>query len=124
MQKLSSDQIAQLTFDNSLVTEMQVNPESKTLTIHCDRAFLDQGDESLEIQDLVLSVVGYDVIRARIYNDEDFEIVEATNKTYHFADLCEFTHEGSKIMISGFSTQEGSWSDYSIEGGDFSVAHA
>ena len=123
MQNLTSDQLAQLTFDNSVVTEMQVNAESKSLTIRCDRAFLDEGDESLEIHNVVLSVIGFDDIRARIYNDEDFELVDASNAEHHLAELCEFTYDDSKVMISGFSTQEGSWSDYSIEGGELAVAY-
>lgn len=123
MQNLTKDQIAQLSFDNSLVTAMNVNPAEKSVTITLDRAFLDNLDEAVEIHGVVLSVSGYEDVVARIYNDEEFVTVDAADEAHFFAELCEFTHEGSKTMISGFSTQEGSWSDYTFEGGVFTVAH-
>ncbi len=123
MQNLTSDQLAELTFDNSAVTEMNVDPASKTLTIQCDRAFLDRGDDTVEIQNVIISVTGYDDIQARIYDDESFVNVEVSDETYHLAEICEFTADGKKTMFSGFSNQEGAWSDYTIEGGVFAVAH-
>lgn len=123
MQNLTKDQVAQLSFDNSLVTAMNVNPAAKSVTITLDRAFLDNLDEAVEIHGVVLSVSGYEDVVARIYNDEEFVTVDAADEAHFFAELCEFTHEGSKTMISGFSTQEGSWSDYTFEGGVFTVAH-
>lgn len=123
MQSLTSDQIAHLSFDNSLVTEMKVSAAAKALSIRCDRAFLDHGDQSIEIKDVLLSVIGFDKLVARIYNDEEFVTVDATDEAFYLAEICEFTHEGQSTMLSGFSTQEGSWSDFTLEGGVFSIAH-
>ncbi len=124
MQSLTSDQLALLIFDNSLVSSMHVDQANKTLKIVCDRAFLDQGDEAVEIHNVTIEVSAYDSLQARIYNDEEFETVEASDAAFHLAELCEWTHEGGKTMISGFSNQEGSWSDYTAQGGTFSVSHS
>lgn len=123
MQNLTSDQLAQLNFDNSLVKAMEVNPAAKSVTISIDRAFLDNMDQAVEIHDLVLSVMGYSEVVARIYNDEEFAAVDAADQANYFTEVCEFTHDGEKTMISGFSTEEGSWADYTFTGGVFAVAH-
>ena len=103
---------------------MVVDQANKVLKITCDRAFLDQDGDMIELSNVTLEVNGFESIQARIYNDEEFETVDAADQALHLAELCEWTHEGGKTMISGFSNQEGSWSDYTTQGGSFSVSHA
>ena len=123
MQTLTSDQLDQLIFDNSLVASMDVDLVGKSLTIRCDRAYLDHADDPIEIRDVVLSLKGFSGIVARLYNDDEFETVEASDQAYFLAEVCELSSEGGKTTISGFSNQEGGWSDFTIEGGTLSAAH-
>jgi hypothetical protein len=123
MQDLTSDQLAELTFDNSAVIAMRVDSASRSFTIRCNRALLDRGDVSIEIYNVTIGILGYEKIQARIYSDDVFVNVDAGDETYHLAELCEFTAGDSQVMLSGFCNQEGAWSDYTVEGGALSITH-
>ncbi len=124
MQALTSHQLEQLQFDNSLVKEMIVDQDKKVFSIKLDRAFIDQADSPIEIRDVQLRIEGFAGITARTYEDDEFSSIEASDQSHFLEELCEWSIEGEDLQLSGFSTREGAWTDFTISGGTFTVSHS
>ena len=121
MKTLTNAELENLNFDNSDVTEMAVNPKDKTFIIRCVGADLSEGDEDIRLDNVSIIVKGFESVQARLFVDDAFKPVEATDSTFFLSEVCELSHENGKTMISGFSTQEGSWADFTLVGGTFEV---
>ncbi len=124
MKSLTGDELDLLNFDSSEVTEMAINPSEKTFVIRCTGADLSQGDDDIRLEDISILVKGFESVQARLFVDDAFQTVEANDPKYFLSEVCELSHEGGKTMISGFSTQEGSWADYTLVGGTFEIIAA
>lgn len=122
MKKLSSEELELLNFDNSDVSEMNVDSANKSFVIRVVGADLAVGDDEQRLENVTILVKDFDSIQARIFNDDAFQSVDAADSAFFLTEVCELTHEDGKTMISGFSTQEGSWADYTLTGGSFELS--
>lgn len=121
MKKLTSDELDLLNFDNSDVSEMTVDSANRSFVIRVVGADLNVGDDEQRLENVTILVKDFDSVQARIFNDDTFQPVDAADSAFFLTEVCELTHEDGKTMISGFSTQEGSWADYTVTGGTFEL---
>ncbi|MBC7659849.1 MAG: hypothetical protein H7249_09090 [Chitinophagaceae bacterium] len=121
MKRLNDAELEQLNFENSEVTEMVVNPEGRAFLIRCNRADLIDGEAETSVDNVTLTIKDWSAVQARLFIDDEFKVVAAEDSQFFLTEVCELSHEGGNTMISGFSAQEGSWADYTIEGGTFEV---
>ncbi|RYZ58654.1 MAG: hypothetical protein EOP07_06385 [Proteobacteria bacterium] len=122
MKKLTSEELELLNFDNSDVSEMTVDSTNKSFVIRVVGADLNVGEDDERLENVTILVKDFDSVQARIFNDDTFQSVDAADSAFFLTEVCELTHEDGKTMISGFSTQEGSWADYTITGGTFELS--
>jgi hypothetical protein len=121
MKQLSHDELDNLNFDNSDVSEMTVNTTNKSFVIRCAGADLMDGDDDIRLENIAIHVEGFESVQARIFVDEEFKTIDAADHSFFLSEVCELSHADGKTMISGFSTQEGSWADYTLVGGTFAL---
>ncbi|MBC7533487.1 MAG: hypothetical protein H7318_18100 [Oligoflexus sp.] len=121
MKHLTTDELDQLNFDNSDVTEMTVNTVNKSFLIRCAGADLTTDDDDVRLNNISILVDGFESVQARIFIDDEFKTVDALDQAFFLTEVCELSHEDGKTMISGFSTQEGSWADFTLTGGSFAI---
>jgi hypothetical protein len=122
MKKLTSEELELLNFDNSDVSEMNVDSANKSFVIRVVGADLTVGEDDQRLENVTILVKDFESIQARIFNDDEFQSVDAADSAFFLTEVCELSHEDGKTMISGFSTQEGSWADYTVTGGTFELS--
>lgn len=114
MKSLDIKYITNLSFPDSTVKGMIIDKDLRTLKIKVDTAWLDNNG-GITLNNGELMFFRYEAIECKSYNkiNEDFTWVKCQDIVV-LKDICEFQIVGNKIILRGFGSSSGFWTEITI----------
>ena len=123
MKYVKENQHPILSFPDTEVTFFSVDFQNKVAQIRCSDAYLDADTGGILLEGISVQIKNFSEIKISEYScPEKIQLhMDCFEKSYSLKDICEFEYSKEHIILRGFSSGRGLWTEYIFFNADLSV---